>query len=103
MNVTRIPREVLSERLLFRPWQNADAVLLLPVLEANVAHLGDWIPAHVSAPAPLSELELRLAGFRNDFDAGRNWRFAVFPRDQSYALLFRSRIIALPADCKLRQ
>lgn len=83
MNAAPVPREIPGERLLFRPWQEADAVLLLPVLEANVAHLGDWIPAHVSAPAPLNELELRLAGFRNDFDASRNWRFAVLSPDQS--------------------
>jgi RimJ/RimL family protein N-acetyltransferase len=83
MNVALVPREILSERLIFRPWQEADAVFLLPVLEANVAHLGDWIPEHVSAPAPLSELELRLAGFRNDFEASRNWRFAILSPDQS--------------------
>jgi RimJ/RimL family protein N-acetyltransferase len=83
MNPAPVPREISGERLLFRSWQEADAVLLLPVLEANVAHLGDWIPAHVSAPAPLGELELRLAGFRNDFDASRNWRFAVLSSDQS--------------------
>jgi RimJ/RimL family protein N-acetyltransferase len=53
------------------------------VLEANVDHLGGWIPAHVSAPAPLNELELRLAGFADDFRAGRNWRFGIFSADQS--------------------
>lgn len=75
-----IPHELRSERLLFRRWQESDAALLLPVLEANVDHLADWIPAHVSAPAPLNELELRLTGFAQDFQAGRNWRFGIFPR-----------------------
>jgi RimJ/RimL family protein N-acetyltransferase len=83
MNAIPVPCDLRSERLYFRRWQKADAVLLLPVLEANVDHLGDWIPAHVSAPAPLNELELRLAGFAEDFQSGRNWRFAIFSADQS--------------------
>jgi RimJ/RimL family protein N-acetyltransferase len=83
MNSIPVPRELRSERLFFRPWQEADAVLLLPVLEANVDHLADWIPEHVSAPAPLEELKLRLAGFAGDFEAARNWRFGIFPEDQS--------------------
>jgi RimJ/RimL family protein N-acetyltransferase len=86
MNSTPVPCELRSERLYFRPWQKADAVLLLPVLEANVDHLGEWIPAHVSAPAPLDELELRLAGFADDFQAGRNWRFGIFSADRSAVL-----------------
>jgi RimJ/RimL family protein N-acetyltransferase len=73
-----VPYDLRSERLYFRSWQRADAERLLPVLEANVDHLGDWIPAHVSSPAPLDELELRLAGFADDFLAGRNWRFGIF-------------------------
>lgn len=83
MNSTPVPCDLRSERLHFRAWQKADAVLLLPVLEANVDHLGDWIPAHVSAPAPVDELELRLAGFADDFQAGRNWRFGIFSADHS--------------------
>jgi RimJ/RimL family protein N-acetyltransferase len=86
MNSTPVPCDLRSERLYFRPWQKADAVLLLPVLEANVDHLGEWIPAHVSAPAPLDELELRLAGFADDFQAGRNWRFGIFSADRSAVL-----------------
>jgi RimJ/RimL family protein N-acetyltransferase len=86
MNSITVPRELRSERLFFRPWQEADAVLLLPVLEASVDHLADWIPRHVSAPAPLEELRLRLAGFADDFVAARNWRFAIFPEDRSDVL-----------------
>jgi len=86
MNSTPVPCDLRSERLYFRPWQQADAVLLLPVLEANVDHLADWIPAHVSAPAPLHELESRLAGFADDFQAGRNWRFGIFAADQNGVL-----------------
>jgi RimJ/RimL family protein N-acetyltransferase len=56
---------------------------LLPVLAANVHHLGDWIPEHVAAPAPLGDLERRLAGFAEDFHSGRCWRYALFSLDRT--------------------
>lgn len=82
MNSIPVPAKLRTERLYLRSWQPADAARLLPVLEANVNHLVDWIPPHVAAPAPVSEIELRLVGFAEDFQAGRSWRFALFSADQ---------------------
>jgi RimJ/RimL family protein N-acetyltransferase len=81
-----IPREIRTARLLLRPWTGADAAELLPVLESNHAHLSPWIPATVSTPTPIPELTQRLAGFGEDFDAGRACRFRVALRE-SDALL----------------
>lgn len=81
-NPTLIPDALRTDRLCLRAWQEADAALLLPVLEANVQHLADWIPAHVAAPAPPGDIELRLAGFAEDFRAGRCWRYAIFTADE---------------------
>jgi RimJ/RimL family protein N-acetyltransferase len=44
---------------------------------ANVAHLGPWIPTHVATPVPLAQLAGRLAGFAEDFAAGRAYRYAL--------------------------
>lgn len=77
---------IRTERLYLRPWRADDASVLLPILEANVAHLDNWIPAHVSAPAPLDELRARLAGFADDFAGQRSWRFAIFTADGSELL-----------------
>lgn len=77
----RVPTTLRTSRLHMRPWDAADAPALLPVLEANVAHLGPWIPAHVSTPVPLPELAERLAGFGADFAAGRAFRWALLARD----------------------
>lgn len=55
--------------------------MLLPVLEANVEHLGPWIPPHVFTPVPLPELAERLAGFADDFAADRAYRYALLPPD----------------------
>jgi RimJ/RimL family protein N-acetyltransferase len=100
------PGELRTERLLLRAWRSTDAALLLPVLEANVERLGGWIPAQVSTPVPLPELETRLAGFAADFAASRSWRFGIFAPDQSAVygeadLFFRDaggRVHAAAAD-----
>jgi RimJ/RimL family protein N-acetyltransferase len=76
-----IPAEIRTPRLLLRPWRADDAALLLPILEANTSHLR-WIPTHVAAPAPLPDLAQRLSSFAADFQADRNWRFAIFSLDE---------------------
>ncbi|HSJ30798.1 MAG TPA: GNAT family N-acetyltransferase [Longimicrobiales bacterium] len=82
MSAHAVPDEIRTERLQLRCWRRGDALLLLPVLQANVEHLQSWIPAHVAAPAPLPDLEERLTGFAADFRAGRNWRYGVFAPDE---------------------
>lgn len=81
-----VPTTLRTARLLLRPWTAADAAALLPVLEANVAHLGPWIPAHVATPVPLPELAERLAGFADDFAADRSYRYALHTLDGTRVL-----------------
>lgn len=81
-----IPSSLRTTRLCLRRWHAADATALLPVLDRNTAHLGPWIPPHVATPAPLPELAARLAGFADDFRAGRAYRYAVLARDGSRLL-----------------
>lgn len=71
------PNQIRTRRLLLRPWRADDAEALLPVLEANQSHLGPWIPARVAEPAPLPQLTARLAAFAADFEADREWRYAL--------------------------
>ena len=73
----RLPLEILTDRLVLRPWREQDAVALCPILESNFDHLGPWIPARVATPAPVPELERRLAGFAGDFASDREWRYAL--------------------------
>lgn len=81
-----MPTSLRTARLLLRPWSALDAPALLPVLERNVEHLTPWIPAHVSTPVPLPALAERLAGFADDFAAGRAFRYALLPHDESRLL-----------------
>ncbi|HEY6827947.1 MAG TPA: GNAT family N-acetyltransferase [Gemmatimonadaceae bacterium] len=82
----RLPLEILTDRLVLRAWREEDAVALCPILEANFDHLGPWIPARVSTPAPAPELEKRLAGFAADFAADREWRYALHAREDGRLL-----------------
>lgn len=79
------PDLILTPRLRLRRWLPDDAPLLLPVLAANVEHL-HWIPARVAGVVPLEELRIRMAGFAEDFDAGRSWRFGIFEAQQGAVL-----------------
>ena len=69
--------------MLLRSWSPADARALAPILDANVAHLSPWIPAHVATPAPVAELAERLSAFEEEFVAGRAFRFAMLSPDES--------------------
>jgi RimJ/RimL family protein N-acetyltransferase len=95
------PADIRTAHLHLRPWRRKDAALLLPVLRANAARLGGWIPSHVAAPAPLPQLEDRLSGFAADFEAAREWRFAIFALDRhelygEVDLFFRSASARVP-------
>jgi RimJ/RimL family protein N-acetyltransferase len=81
-----IPLTLRTARLLLRPWTPEDAAALHPVLSANVAHLGSWIPRHVSRPVPPAELAARLTGFAADFAALRAFRFAMLTPDGTRVL-----------------
>lgn len=76
-----VPAELRTERLTMRPWRAEDASALHPILVANWKHLGPWIPARVATPVPVPELEVRLAGFGDDFASGREFRYGLFAPD----------------------
>jgi ribosomal-protein-serine acetyltransferase len=77
-----VPDKFTTERLVLRRWQPSDAERLAPILAANWDHLGPWLPIHVAKPAPLPELETRLAGFATDFDADLKWRYGMYSTDE---------------------
>src|SRR5689334_21293342 len=82
----RLPTELQTDRLVLRPWREQDATALSPILETNFDRLGPWIPARVATPAPIPDLERRLAGFAGDFAEDREWRYAMVARDDGRLL-----------------
>lgn len=81
-----VPDHLRTSRLLLRRWTADDAVQLGPILHANVAHLGPWIPQRVARPASESELMERLAAASTAFDQTREWRYGIFRRDSGVLL-----------------
>ncbi|MES2521746.1 MAG: GNAT family N-acetyltransferase [Gemmatimonadota bacterium] len=77
---------VRTARMLLRPWQASDAAALLAVLEANQAHLGDWIPRRVSEPAPLPDMTRRLTEYGAELAADRAWRYALIDAESGAVL-----------------
>lgn len=81
-----IPTGFCTERLLIRTWRADDAELLHPILVANYERLAPWIPARVATPAPVPALAERLARFAAEFEADREWRFAILRPDETTLL-----------------
>jgi RimJ/RimL family protein N-acetyltransferase len=83
-----------------RRWQPSFAVQLQPLLIANFDELRRWIPLHVAAPAPIAELEERLAGYAQSFADDHDWRFAIFTAEDDLigevSLFARSPIERVP-------
>jgi RimJ/RimL family protein N-acetyltransferase len=81
-----LPPLIRTARLALQRWHPDDAAALQPILEANTAHLGPWIPAHIAAPALLPQLLERLGRFAIAFDEQREWRYAIFSIEQGMLL-----------------
>ncbi len=85
-SITMAPDSIATERLLIHRWRAEHAPALHEALETSIDHLKPWIPPRVATPASVSALETRLAGFSAEFDAGREWSYAVM-RKETGALL----------------
>ncbi len=94
-----VPDSTRSERLVLRRWRARDAAALHPILEANFAHLGPWIPARVATPVPIPELEQRLGGFEQAFDETREWRYGLFTPDDEQVI---GEVGLFPRDAERR-
>jgi len=81
-----MPLEIRTSRLLLRPWRATDADALHPILVANYEHLAPWIPQRVATPAVVPLLAERLAAFGAEFEADREWRFAMLTHDEAMLL-----------------
>ena len=80
------PPIVVTERLMLRPWTVADAPLLKSAIDENLAHLQAWMPWAMDEPSPLDVIEQRITKFAADFAAGTDGIYAIFTRDETFAL-----------------
>ena len=77
---------VETERLVLRCWSPEDAACLRASLDANDQHLRPMIPFMKDEPRTLQQTALWLRGIRAMFDLDKNYRYAVFDRDEKNLL-----------------
>lgn len=75
--VEPLPDELPTQRLVLRRWRRADAPLLKAAIDANLAHLQQWMPWAKAEPSPLDVIEARLERFEDEFDSGKEWLYSI--------------------------
>lgn len=70
-----------TARLVIRRWSPDDAPRLAEAIGASLEHLRPWLAWARQEPSPQAELFLRLDRFARDFDADRDWPFALLTAD----------------------
>jgi RimJ/RimL family protein N-acetyltransferase len=72
---------IATARLLLRCWDPADAPLLKDAIDESLSELREWLP-WATEPSTVDVVAQRLAQFRDDFRAGRDWLYGLFPPDE---------------------
>ena len=73
----------MTERLVARCWEPADAPLLKEAVDASLDHLRRWMPWAQSEPQTLEQKVQLLRTFRGQFDRGENFVYGLFSADES--------------------
>jgi len=71
-----------TARLVIRCWEPEDAPRMKRAVDDSLEHLRAWMPWAMDEPSALPALEERLAHFRDEFLAGRDFLFVILDRDE---------------------
>jgi RimJ/RimL family protein N-acetyltransferase len=77
------PRRIVTERLLLRPYEARDAVVLKEAVDSSLEHLRTFMDWAWAAPEPEAVVRRRLREFRRLFDRGADWIYGLFTLDGS--------------------
>ena len=80
------PYRIETERLVVRCYEPSDAPLLKGAIDSSLEHLRPWMPWAESEPQTLEQKTELVRGFRSAFDAGENFVYGIFSRDESEVL-----------------
>ncbi len=72
------PYRIVSERLVVRCWEPADAPRLKEAIDSSLEHLRPWMPWARAEPQELSEKVALLRRFRGQFDLGSDFVMGIF-------------------------
>lgn len=81
-----VPRRLVTERLVLRPWEPRDAPLLKAAVESSLPELRPWMPWAEAYPQPVERIEERIAENGRKFDAGEDYTIGILNADESEAL-----------------
>ncbi len=73
----------MTERLVARCWEPADAPLAKEAVDASLEHLRPWMPWARDEPQSLEQKVQLLRVFRGQFDRGENFVYGLFSADES--------------------
>ena len=77
---------IVTERLVVRCWDPADAPKLKEAIDSSIEHLRAWMPWAYNEPQTLGEKVALLRGFRGQFDKDEDFIYAIFDREESRVL-----------------
>ena len=69
---------IVTERLVIRCWNPADAGVLKAAIDASLDHLRPWMPWAIHEPEPVSDKVARLRHFRSLFDTDEDYVYGIF-------------------------
>ena len=77
------PYRIVTERVVARCWEPADAPALQEAIDSSLFQLQQWLPWAVNEPQTVEEKAQLLRRFRGQFDLGREFVYGLFSRDES--------------------
>jgi RimJ/RimL family protein N-acetyltransferase len=80
------PYRIETTRLVIRCYDPRDAGVLKEAIDSSLEHLREFMPWAHSEPQTLDEKTELLKHFRSSFDAGENFVYGIFSRDESEVL-----------------
>jgi RimJ/RimL family protein N-acetyltransferase len=80
------PYRIVTDRLVVRCWQPADAAALKEAIDASLDHLRPWMPWAWNEPESVALKMQRVRRFRGNFDLGLDFVYGIFDRDESRVL-----------------
>jgi RimJ/RimL family protein N-acetyltransferase len=80
------PCRIETERLVVRCYEPSDAAALKDAIDSSLDHLQPWMPWAEDEPQTLEQKTELLRGFQSEFEAGENFTYGIFARDESEVL-----------------
>jgi RimJ/RimL family protein N-acetyltransferase len=83
---TKSAYRIVTERLVIRCWEPADAVLAKEAIDSSLDHLREWMPWAHAEPTTLEQKVQLLRLFRGKFDLDQDMVYGIFDRDERRAV-----------------